>query len=160
MWATSHPHPANPQVDLQSFTAVIHSDCRSEQKHFKNSNKKKGRMQILKTTCLQKRDGLLWRVKLSGVSKVPLLHNEWTVAASSVCWVKTRARLVTESWQHAARLRRCVISSRRWWIACGQELSSLENCRSLAFHFTVDSRSRGFCVTVEPDLNVQTKALN
>lgn len=59
MRATPHPHPAVPRVDLQSLTAVIHSDCRSEQKHLKNSNKKNGRLQILKTTCLQECDGLL-----------------------------------------------------------------------------------------------------
>lgn len=44
-----------------------------------------------------------------------------SIVAASACWVNNRARLVTEDWQDAVGLRRCVISSRRWWIACGQE---------------------------------------
>lgn len=55
------------------------------------------------------------------------------IMAASVCWVNNRARLVTEGWQDASGLRRCVISYRRWWIACGQEPvlpASLENQRS------------------------------
>lgn len=120
-------------------------DYWSEQKHFKNSNNTNDKVQIIKTTCLQTCGGLLAdKVIRCLQSAAPSwwMNSCSFLAAASVCRVKNRARLVTESWRDAATLRRCVISSRRWWIARG---AGLLTTRSLAFCFTVDFRQRLLC---------------
>lgn len=60
----------------------------------------------------------------------------WT--SCHACWVNNRAGLVTERWHGAAGLRRRVISSRRWWMACGEESAlpaSLLKLSEICFFF-------------------------